>query len=109
MMGDPFDPFDLVLDAAFRTLGVDGTYTPAGGAVQDPVRFLTATPDTELGGFGNTRHRGQSSVFEARVSQLSAAARGDSMSVGGVAYTVTDADRRDGDRKIWTLECVVGG
>ena len=91
------------VDQNFALLGEDATYTPAGG---DPVtvKVIPRRPDEVLD-FGETKIKSAKAVFDVRVSELAAPAKGDALTFAGTGYVVqADPLRRDPRRLIWTLD-----
>ena len=84
-------------------LAVDAVYTPPDG---DGIacRIMLRRPD-ETAEFGGAKLVVGSVVIEVRASEISAAAKGGTFTVGDVAYTVSAVPRQpDPDRLIWRCE-----
>lgn len=82
------------VDATFAALGIDATYTPAGGEPV-PVRVIARRPDTIVG-FGDTRIHAETATFEVRASEILSPRAGDQLTVGGQTFVVrSEPERRD--------------
>jgi hypothetical protein len=95
--------FAGAVDAAFAALGIDATYTPAGG---DPVavRVIPKRPDTIVG-FGETRIHAETATFELRASEVADPRPGDQLTIGGETFVVQgEPERGDSDRLVWSLD-----
>jgi voltage-gated potassium channel Kch len=81
---------------------VEAIYTPAGG---DPmtVRVIAKRPDGIVG-FGHTRIHTATTMFDVRVSEVSAPADGDTLEIGGETYVIQGEPVRDRDGLMWSLD-----
>jgi hypothetical protein len=96
--------FDTMLDTIFASaIAIDASYLSAD-APPLACRVIARQPDIE-GDIG-ARNRGQQEAvtFEARVSEAPSVVAGAALDVGGVRYRITAVKRKDGDRRIWTIE-----
>lgn len=94
-------PFSLAVDTTFVCLGVDGTYTPQGGA-GIAVRVIFKEP-TEMAGLFDTGLAAPAYTAEIRASAVSSAAPGDQLVVVGKTYVVRQA-RQDALGLVWRLD-----
>jgi hypothetical protein len=95
--------FQGAVDATFAAFGIDATYTQAGG---DPVgvRVIARRPDTIVG-FGETRIHAETATFELRASEAPDPRPGDQLTIAGETFIIQgEAERRDPDRLVWTLD-----
>jgi hypothetical protein len=95
--------FAEAVDATFAALGIDATFTPAGG---DPVsvRVIARRPDTIVG-FGETRIHAETATFEVRASEIPSPRPGDQLALDGETFLVQgEPERRDPDRLVWSLD-----
>jgi hypothetical protein len=89
--------------ATFAALGLDATYTPAGGEPID-VRVIAKRPDAIVG-FGETRTHTETASFELRASEVASPRPGDQLTVGDQTFVIQgEPERRDPDRLVWTLD-----
>lgn len=90
---------ERAIDAAFRTWGVDASYTPAGGASR-VIRVLLSRPDeiVDVGGFAQV---GAATMVEIRKSEVAAPKKGDGLTVDGKAYKLGEPRQPDGRRLKW--------
>jgi hypothetical protein len=94
--------FEGALDATFAAVGIDATYTPAGGEPVS-VRVIARRPDTIVG-FGETRIYAERATFELRASEVANPRPGDQLAVGGETFVIQgEPERRDPDRLVWEL------
>ena len=98
--------FAAALDALFTdvNLGLDATWYPAGGAPV-PVRVIRKAPD-EVTSFGSAQILSETTLVDARVSEMANPRPGDGISIGADTFTIQGEPKRDRDRLIWTLELV---
>jgi hypothetical protein len=98
--------FAMAMDALFAdvNLGLDATWYPAGGAPQ-PVRVIRKAPD-EVTSFGSAQILSETTLVDARVSEMANPRPGDGITIGADNFTIQGEPRRDRDRLIWTLELV---
>jgi hypothetical protein len=95
--------FAGAVDATFAAFGIDALYTPAGGEAV-PVRVIAKRPDTIVG-FGDTRIHAETATFEVRASEVASPRPDDQLTVGGDAFVIQgEAERRDPDRLVWSLD-----
>jgi hypothetical protein len=95
--------FQGAVEATFAALGLDATYTPAGGEPID-VRVIAKRPDAIVG-FGETRIHTETVTFELRASEVASPRPGDQLALGGETFVVQgEPERRDPDRLVWTLD-----
>ena len=90
-------------DATFAALGIEATYTPAGGE-PIPVRVIARRPDAIVG-FGDTRIHAETTTFELRASEVASPRPDDQLTIGGETFVVQgEPERNDPDRLVWTLD-----
>jgi hypothetical protein len=95
--------FEGAVDATFEAIGIDATYTPAGGRAGSG-RVIAQRPDTIVG-FGETRIHAETATFELRASQIANPRPDDQLMVGAETFVVqAEPERRDPDRLVWTLD-----
>ena len=80
------------VDATFAAFGIDAVYTPAGGEPVS-VRVIARRPDTIVG-FGETRIRAETAMFELRASEV--ANRGPTISSPSAARPSSSRASRSG-------------
>lgn len=98
------DAVTAALDAAFAdpNTASDATYTPAvGDAVA--CRVIWRRPDELYQPFAGGGVAVPARVAEIRVSEVAAAAEGDSITIDGATYPVDAATRPDPRRLKWRL------
>jgi hypothetical protein len=95
--------FQDAVDATFAAFGIDAVYTPAGGE-PIPVRVIARRPDTIVG-FGDTRIHAETATFELRASEVANPRPDDQLTIGSETFAIQgEAERRDPDRLVWSLE-----
>lgn len=96
--------FAAAIDVLFAdpNLAIEAIYTPAGG---DPmtVRVIARRRDAIVG-FGDTRIRAATAMFDVRIVEVAAPAPGDTLKLGGETYVVQGTPIRDAERLVWTME-----
>ncbi|WP_297540229.1 hypothetical protein [Roseovarius sp.] len=98
--------FAVAMDALFAdvNLGLDATWYPAGGAPQ-PIRVIRKAPD-EVTSFRSAQILSETTLVDARVSEMANPRPGDGISIGTENFTIQGEPKRDRDRLIWTVELV---
>lgn len=95
---------DAAVDAAFEDPNTSdaATYTPAAG---DPVscRVIWKRPDAVFSPFAGAGVAVPARIADVRVSEVTTAAGGDSLTVGGATYPVESATQPDPRRLKWRL------
>ena len=96
----------MAMDALFQdvNLGLDATWYPAGGAPV-PVRVIRKAPD-EVTSFGSAQILSETTLVDARVSEMANPKPGDGISIGADNFTIQGEPKRDRDRLLWTVELV---
>lgn len=97
------NPFSAMIDACFRTLGIDVLYEPVSGQPARTIRVVARRPDT-VTALGTSRIAASTAVFDVRVSEVPAPQAGDRITCDGVVHTVHGEPLRDRERLVWTLE-----
>ncbi len=94
------------MDAIFQdvNMAVDATWYSAGGAPV-PVRVIRKAPDEETS-FGSAQILSETTLVDARVSEMANPRPGDGISIGADNFVIQGEPKRDRDRLIWTLELV---
>lgn len=94
-------PFAAAVDATFENLGVDGAYTPQGGAAVS-VRVIFKEP-TEMAGLFETGLAAPAYEAEIRAPAVASPAPGDQLAVADKTYVVRQA-RQDALGLVWRLD-----
>ncbi|MFN4229841.1 hypothetical protein [Parvibaculum sp.] len=87
------------IDAAFRHMGRDAVYTPAGGEPLN-VRVLFTRPDAMADVLGERRF-GPSQLIELRKSEVAAPKKGDLIAIDGRTYKLDQPSQPDDRRLKW--------
>ncbi|MFN3827789.1 MAG: hypothetical protein ACK4NR_09220 [Micavibrio sp.] len=96
------NPFSLVIDTNFSVLGEPAVYKPISGT-EKSINVMSRRPD-ELISFENTAIRVRTAIFDVRVSDIAAPAKGDEIVFKDTTYVVQDSEYIDGDRMIWRVD-----
>ncbi len=98
--------FAAAMDAIFGdpNMAVDATWYPAGGAPQ-PVRVIRKAPD-EVTAFGAAQILSETTLVDARVSEMANPKPGDGIGIGNDNFTIQGEPKRDRDGLLWTVELV---
>lgn len=93
---------------AAMELGNPALYTPVAGSAKT-INVMESRADIETG-FGGSRIKSNSGVFEVLVSDIAQPARGDTLTVTGLhgvtkAYVVKSFRYLDDQQLIWFLDC----
>jgi hypothetical protein len=99
--------FAVAIGAIFadRNMAQDALWRPGGTGAPVPVRVIRRAPDAEVS-WGEARARIPAVLLDVRTTEAPTLASGDEIEVGGVAYRVQGAPRRDSLRLMWTAEAV---
>jgi hypothetical protein len=93
--------FAEMIDACFRTFGLDGAYQPIGGGSL-AVRVILGQA-TEVSGLFDTGLAAPAHVADVRIAEVAAPAPGDLLIVDGTTYIVRQA-LQDPERLVWRLD-----
>jgi hypothetical protein len=97
--------FDDALDAIFSSpLAVEAMYQPQQGEAFS-VRTMPKSGDVVNNVGGSRIRTSDRLVFDVPAALLPQPAKGDGVTIGGVAHIVKDFSSDDSRRLIWTVEC----
>ena len=96
--------FATAVDRIFadRNMAVDATWFAGGTGPGVAIRIIRKSPD-EITPFGAGRILSETTVLEARVSDVPSPASGDLIQIGSDDFVVQGEPKRDRERLIWTL------
>lgn len=99
--------FSAAIDAIFAdpNLAADAVWRDYYSGVATTCRIILARPDV-MGGFGEAQIVSATVRLDVRVSQISAPARGDTVTVGTDVYVLQGEPRCDRRRLVWQCEAV---
>ncbi len=96
------DALDIMF-AASSKISVAATYTPDGGSPTSCRVIVTMADEPYDAGYGAGAVM-PSRIAEVRVSEISVATEGDTITVDGVEYPINAVSQPDPDRLLWRLE-----
>jgi hypothetical protein len=96
--------FATAMDAIFTdpNMAVDALWLAEGEPPGVPVRLIRRAPDVETQ-FGAARILSETTIFDARCSEVPTIARGDKLVVGSEEFIVQGEPKRDRERLTWTI------
>jgi len=96
--------FATAMDAIFTdpNMAVDGLLISGDELPGVPVRLIRRAPDVETQ-FGAARILSETTIFDARCSEIPTIARGDKLVVGSEEFIVQGDPKRDRERLTWTI------
>lgn len=93
------------LDSQFVRLGEDAVWLPSGGE-NTSIKVMPVADDAILDGFQQMPLKTEQVLFDIRVSEAPAIAKGDSITWNSTTYRVKDAPRHpDPGRLVWRVGC----